>query len=61
MAHSMALIIRLYILQAERRYLIYRLNWCLWGTLKSLEKCYITAKDYYKILQAKKKVDAHSL
>lgn len=56
MAHSMALMTWLYILQAERRHLIYTLNWCLSGTLKSSEeKCYITAKGYYKISQAKKK------
>lgn len=55
MALSIALMTWLYILQAERRYQICTLGWCLGGTLKSLEECYITAKGYYKILQAKTK------
>lgn len=57
MALSIALMMWLFILQAERRYQICTLGWCLRGTLKSSEEeCYITiAESYYKILQAKSK------
>lgn len=53
MALSTALVTWLYILQAERRYKIYTLGWCMGGTLKSPEEeCYIiTAKGCYTILQ----------
>lgn len=63
MALSISLMTWFYILQAERNYLICTLGWCLGGTLKSSEEeCYITAKGYYKNLQAKtKKVEVLSL